>query len=474
MAINNFIIVFVVLIIAYFNIKKEYEKSVCILGVSYVCLPAIKTGNGIALNSSYLLTLVCVMMILHIIVNKKIYIDKTAIQYFVAMNMGLAVIGIALLVNGNPKWGDIIHFAGMEQYIVGVYSLVTLIKTHRLNKRVVFRKIITSVIILNYIIGMIQLFNWNLGEKITRQLYVYGGKDAPINTMKNEVGRFTRIFGTFYSPTVLGVMSLIMLTFMAYELISDEEKFAQNAILYIASLGLGLLAFSKLTIIGVFLTWILEFVLLLMKRKIQFIRKHVRTLGITILTFLVIGTLQCMIGLGPYVGYYYFKATNIKVALGSRYENLIEGNYTENTWETEKGDNGQKEIDQGEEKEIDQGEEKERHTGNLSDTFEIVKEHLFIGVGPGQVRNEFVGDSEYITLLHNGGVMCFVIYAVFYGGLIMGYYLQEKYQELFILVTIGIGGISMMIFSYSCIIPFLSFCICVDKEEKILNERNNC
>ena len=68
MAINNFIIVFVVLIIAYFNIKKEYEKSVCILGVSYVCLPAIKTGNGIALNSSYLLTLVCVMMILHIIV----------------------------------------------------------------------------------------------------------------------------------------------------------------------------------------------------------------------------------------------------------------------------------------------------------------------------------------------------------------------------------------------------------------------
>ena len=154
------------------------------------------------------------------------------------------------------------------------------------------------------------------------------------------------------------------------------------------------------------------------------------------------------------------------MALGSRYENLIEGNYTENTWETEKGDNGQKEIDQGE--------EKERHTGNLSDTFEIFKEHLFIGVGPGQVRNEFVGDSEYITLLHNGGVMCFVIYAVFYGGLIMGYYLQEKYQELFILVTIGIGGISMMIFSYSCIIPFLSFCICVDKEEKILNERNNC
>ena len=50
------------------------------------------------------------------------------------------------------------------------------------------------------------------------------------------------------------------------------------------------------------------------------------------------------------------------MALGSRYENLIEGNYTENTWETEKGDNGQKEIDQGEEKEIDQGEEKERHT----------------------------------------------------------------------------------------------------------------
>ena len=85
-----------------------------------------------------------------------------------------------------------------------------------------------------------------------------------------------------------------------------------------------------------------------------------------------------------------------------------------------------------------------------------------------------MGDSEYITLLHNGGGMCFVIYAVFYGGLIIGYYLQEKYQELFILVTIGIGGISMMIFSYSCIIPFLSFCICVDKEEKILNERNNC
>lgn len=453
MTINNIIIILVVLAIVFFYIKKDYEKSVCILGISYVCLPVIKIGNGIAINSSYLLTFVCVIMMLHLIFSKKIRIDKTIIEYFAAMNIGLVVMVIALLVNGNPKWGDIIHFVGMEQYIVAVYSVAIFLKSYKLDKKLVYKKIIVGIIVLNYFIGMVQLFAWNLGEKITRQLYIYGGKDAPINTVSNEVGRFVRIFGTFYSPTVLGVMSLMMLTYITYELMNDEEKFVQNAILYISSLGLGLLAFSKLTIIGVFLIWMLEFIVLLMKRKFQIIPKHFRTLGMTIFTFLLIGTLQYMIGLGPYVDYYYFKASNLNVAMKSRYENLIEDNHMENLEENNQGRTERKENSQ-------------KVTGNLQDTFQIFKEHPIIGVGPGQVKNEFVGDSEYITLLHNGGGICFAIYAVFYGGLIISYYLKEKYQELFLLMTIGMGGISMMVFSYSCIIPFLSFCICREKTEK--------
>lgn len=454
MTVNNIIILLVSICTLILYARKKYVSTFCLLGISYVCLPVIKMSSGKGINSAYVLTLVCMLIFINSLIKKRLSYDKIAIYYLVSMIAGLTVMGIGLLLNGNPKVSDLIHFTGMGQYIVTTFMLTILIKSYGIDKRILFRRIIVGVLVLNYCVGLIQLFSWNVGEKITRQLYVYSGKEAPLNTTRDELGRFARIFGTSFTPTTLGIVSLLMLTYILHEMIQEEKVTKSNLILYMASLGLGLLAFSKSTIIGVFLIWALSFFMaLIQKRCKQVLVLFLKFLGMIVGTFVIIGSFQCLIGLGPQVDYYYFKASNITVALGSRYDNLGSSLKAEDI-----------SIGREEQEEFNGSQEVEEHTGNLRDTFEIFMEHPFVGVGPSQIKNEFIGDSEYISILHNGGVFTFIIYAIFYGGLLIYYFIQRKTQELFMLLVIGFGGVSMNVFSYGCIIPFLAFCICRYKD----------
>ena len=459
MTVNNIIIFLASVCTLIFYARKKYVFAFWMLGVSYVCLPVVKMSSGRGINSAYALTLVCMLIFVHSFIKKRLCYDRIAGYYLVSMIAGLIVIGVGLLLNGNPKTSDLIHFMGMGQYIVATFMLAVLIRSYGIYKKDLFRKILTGIIIINYCMGIIQLFSWSIGEKITRQLYVYSGKEVPINVFRDEVGRFARIFGTSYSPTVLGIISLLTLTYFMHAMIQEEKVTKSNLILYVASLGLGLLAFSKTVIIGVFLIWALSFlIVLIQKRCKQIFVLFFKILGMTIGTFVIIGFIQCLIGLGPQVDYYYFKASNIVVALGSRYDNLASS--------LQKGDSEIGEIE-GQIQESEKGQQAKEHAGNLKDTFEIFMEHPFVGVGPSQIKNEFIGDSEYITILHNGGIVTFLIYAIFYGGLLIYFFLMKNTQELFLLIAIGLGGVSMTVFSYGCIIPFLTFCVCRNKESNI-------
>lgn len=454
--INNIIIFMFICVALWLYKKNRHFELLFLIAVAYVLLPVVKIGDNRGLNSAYVVTLVeCVVFLLELL-KKRIVVNKLSGSYLIMMLLGLFVAGIGWLVNGNPSLGQLIHFFGMGQYIIGAFMYSVFIKTFSLNKRSLMRTICKAIVILNYIMALIQLLVWDMGEPLTRQLYVYAGKEKPLKeTCEAGVG-FVRAFGTFYSPSVLGIISLLMSTFFLHDILKEKRIGKENVIFYMASIGLGLLAFSKLAIIGVFLVWGLTFVFELLQKEFKNLWKLLgKTLGMIIATFLVIGSFQCMIGFSGYVNWYYLKAINISVAMESRYQNIVDHNEEETKVNQKKDD-------------TTDYEEVEEATGNLKDTFSVFLEHPFIGVGPNAIKGEFLGDSEYITILHNGGICMFLVYAIFYGTLIVYLFLKKYSRELFVLLAIGMGGISMLVFSYSCVIPFLAFCIYND-ENKVKN-----
>ncbi len=452
MTINNFIILVISIFIVVQYYRKNYLYSFIVLGMSYICLPVFKLGSGRGLNSAYFLTMICFLFFVHTLLKKRIVFDKIAGFYLGSMMLSTVIVGVGWLINGIPKGRDLIHFVGMGQYIVAVYVLVVLTRSYQVNRKKMMEGIIIGSVCLNYFVGIIQLVNMEWGEKVIRQLYVYAGKESPLEAMC-EVGRFVRIFGTFYSSPVLGIISLIFLTYVVHGILIDQKVRIRSLLMYVGSLGLGILAFSKTVIIGVFLIWLLSaIVILLQKRCLKMFVLILKVLMMTLGTFLVVGCIQYMIGLGEFVDYYYFKASNIGVAMQTRYESLLvkeEDEVTDpNGNVASAGEPSDKEVEET---------SKPLKSGNLRDTFEVFTQHPIIGVGPSAINNEFIGDSEYVTILHNGGLVNFLIYAVFYGSLLIYYFIHKRNQELFVLMAIGMGGISLPVFSASYIIPFLAF-----------------
>ena len=52
------------------------------------------------------------------------------------------------------------------------------------------------------------------------------------------------------------------------------------------------------------------------------------------------------------------------------------------------------------------------------------------------------------------------------------YFIKKCNHELIMLMGIGMGAVSMMVFSYGCIIPLMAYCICdYEKNSTLSNDR---
>ena len=460
--INNIIILFTMVIAVIMYKKGKINWLLITIGVAYICMPVVRYGVNSGINSAYVITLVCFLIFLDSFFKRKLYFGKKQLSYLISMVIGVIFVFVGWLVNGKIILSGLIHFAGMLQYILGVFIFSIFIKSYSIDKKSLYKKIFTIVILLNYCMGIIQLFNWELGEKVTRQLYTYAGKSAPLDSTGVELGKFVRIFGTFYSPTVLGVVSLLISAFFLHEVIKQRKILSFDAAMYMVSVGLGLLAFSKITIIGSFLLLIINILLAVIQKSLKGkVSIYFRALALLVSVFVCIGSLQCALGLGNYVRYYYFKVSNIIVAMETRYGNLLSNSNEKNANESLKIEEAENNVGN-----------KEKTEGNMNSAFDVFRKHPIIGVGPMSVEGEFLGDSEYISILHNGGILSFLTYAYCYGSMALYYFIKKCNHELIMLMGIGMGAVSMMVFSYGCIIPLVAYCICdYEKNSTLSNDR---
>ena len=362
---------------------------------------------------------------------------------------------LAWIINGKPNLADIRSFIGIGQYVVAVFCISILYNNIHVNIPKCMFKMISCVTIINILFSVIELFFYNHGVALITLLYTSDSQTSIIGLP----GRFTRAYGANYSPVVLGVFAFVAFSYMLGYMIFTQNKLSHYKIItFFACICIGLIAFSKIVIIGIPILLLLSGLIIVTNRKNKFKKlflKLAKGTMISSLSYLFIIFFASSIGLSGYVKWYFVDNFNIESALSTRYNNITvtESDSVGNT------SNNFEDIDVLKEKDENFNNSNDTKDGNLVGAFSLFLDHPIIGVGPGMVNGEFLGDSELINILHNGGVIAFLSYAIFFGGIFILFLIRKEYTKSLILLAIGICCVAIPVFSIPCSYPFMAYCI---------------
>lgn len=449
----NDIFLLVIVILLIISLKQgKYGYAITITVASYFCAPVIKIKN-VGINPAYLFTFVLSIWVFILLLNKRVKISKYVKWFIIGSSVSIVLVGIAWLTHAQCRFSHIVHFMGMVQYMLAIIALCILYSKVE-NDRFIdsFYEGIKVAVVWNFLLTILQMFLPKVGIFITQLFYAYQGRDAAIIYTKN-IGRFLRAFGAAYSSTVTGGFCLFTLAFLLFILLK-KESWKKELKFFFMTLFVGLFAFSKAVILGIFILFILliGFMYLLKIRKNY--KRIVTCFCVTILTFCIIALLGNMLGLSGQVNYYFGKIFSPLSALETRYGNIEKnGDHKAENRET-KSEKGETELE-----------------GNLEEAIEVIKDNFFTGVGPAPIRGEFVGDSQYVVTLHDGGIINLLVYIVLYLSIFIVAWRNKNISRCLLITVMALEGISVLVFLYAYAIPFVAFCLMITKREEEQDEK---
>lgn len=449
---NDLILAVMAVMLIIFLVKMDWMKAISISVFAYCCAPVLKFGNT-GINSAYLFTFILSIWIVILFVKKSIVWSRKMTLFFIGNIISIAVIGVSWLVSGQCEIVHLIHFAGMGQWMLGVIALYVICPESDKFSRA-FCTGVKIAIVWNFLVTLIQMFIPQIGLGLTKLLYTYQGKDSSIIFMEKE-GRFLRASGTFYSPTETGGFALLAIVLMLVA-VYERKKWKQELPFLFMILFVGLFAFSKTVILGVFIVFVLlNIFFYLMKLRLE-LKKIIVCFSLIIFSFFSVAIIGKSNGLSGQVDYYFGKILNPISAFETRYGDL------DNSDVSTGASSSSKEVSK-------EGSEE----GNLEKTMEVIKANPVIGVGPASVSGEFVGDSQFVVSLHDGGIINFLVCLGIYTSLFIISWKNKNVIICIIIAVIAMECISIPVFSCSYAIPFVACCLTVnirkdsEKNEKI-------
>ena len=443
---NDIIIVAGVGILGYLIYRKDYGRALVATALCYTILPVIRFKES-GVNSAYAVSAVLALWICYLALKKEIKFSKKVCIFLGADLLSIVVILVAWLLQGNYELTHLIHFASMLQFccgVVGVAILYDLVEKEHF--QAYFSKALLVIAGWNFLMTLIQMYLPKVGLCITESLYTYKGKDTPLKAME-EAGRFLRAFGASYSATCTGVLCLIIAAFFIVRILRKKKSLA-SIIALLMILFTGLFAFSKTVILGIFISYVAAILFESIFEKRIYLSKSIKILACIVGSFLLVGVLATSIGLNGQVRYYYGKLAEPLSSLETRYGAKPEVN-------VESKDPG--ETDE---------KESQPEAGNLEKTMEIVRQNFWIGVGPAPIDGEFIGDSQYIVSLHDGGIVNAAIYVILYLFLFINAWKYKKTVSMLFVLVFAIGGLSIPVFASGFMIPFIAYVLCSHPEKE--------
>lgn len=451
--INNAIILLASLFLGFSLFKKKYNVACGLSIVFYCCLPVAKWGSY-SMNSAYFIT--AVLGVFCIIAFKRKEIRTLLWQriYLGFMSAGIFFMAVGWIAFGRPTFSGLASFAGALQYMLGAFFLsvaISLCKKSEFSLRRAVYSAFTAITVLNGVFAIFQLAFYKPALSVTYRLFVSPMRTGPIMSAVST-GRFVRAFGCTYTPIFLGVISLCVCAFILGDVIVCPKRNVRRVLLFAASSVVGLMALSKTIILGIIIQLVL-FVLLLIfnsARQRKFSIKNLLKVSlayvlITVAAFSAVYAFGVAAGNGEYVNHYYSSLLDPARALDSRYSGI----FADNDADREESED-----------------ENEMH-GITLDAFEVFSEHPVFGVGPQAVKGEFLGDSQFIIVLHDGGILMFLCYVLYYAALFFACLSgnNDNLKIIPVLAALGACCLSIPALYSACTIPFSA--LAIPDDEKI-------
>lgn len=229
------------------------------------------------------------------------------------------------------------------------------------NTYIFIDKVLRVVLPIECLCAILQMTNI-LSVKVFYDLY-YKESLVPL-AGQLKMGYFNRAYGTTGSPIIIGGFAALCFTYYLYTYLQENFKIQHSLIKLVMSVMCGLLALSKSAILAMPVSTI--FLLFFSERKISIktiFNGLVLTCGVVVAIYYVVSWLRS----GGYaITYYLSFIRNPLSALNTRYSS---------------------------------------DSGNLSLAIDIIKNNFVIGVGNANINNSFVGDSVYIVILYETGII---------------------------------------------------------------------
>lgn len=404
------------------------DKCLTVALFGYFCCPVFKMGS-FEVNGSYLITLALFC------ISAQVFQRKLKLREVKFLSFQVAFIGIMIMagcLNGVLSRAIIVPLIGYFNIAIGTFGCIYLFLRVKEPVRVLKRSIVKANA-CHIIFGIIQLTNASIAYKVTGQLYASEGRGGPLKTME-EIGAFMRVFGATYSPTILGGYVLLAFSFVLGCILTEKKQQKGTFALLLSIILLGFMAFSKTAILGILVIgFIFSIKVLLQNRKRC--RRFIFRGGLVLLTgFGITAAIARYLGFWGQIQYYFgVILSNPFQAFVSRYGNGVL---------MQKPDS--------------------LVTSGMAGSVALFRKHPIIGVGMTAVLDEFVGDSQYMTLLHNGGILLCIMTMLFY---LSVFWRQKKTKgqlQVMLLTALMLGGVAMDVLTTTNFIPFIAFCIGIE------------
>jgi len=330
---------------------------------------------------------------------KKVQISKIHVLlyiYFILL-IGASLISINLY-NTSISWLSILGTFRHFLLFFMIFQVMRVSKDY-------LEKILLTVICINMILVIIQIifpqsvlmfYNFYFKESLVPLKYIL------------KIGRFARTTGSFGTPVNLGIFSLISFTFFYTKVLKLDLR-KEVIIGLICSILCGISSLTKSFILGmpiiIIISTTIVIVLFPLRSKIKIDLKKMVILVVIVMlvAIMAVGFIQVVTKQGFFVSYYFGYLLKPLEALESRY-NLDEG--------------------------------------ILSLTIEVIKNNFLIGVGMTRPLGEFIGDSGYIILLHNTGLLGGILFVFIIGMIIYKSFIERNLTALMMVFALLLSGLA--------------------------------
>ncbi len=448
---NNVIIVISLIATGYFYLSKRFEAALITLFSLCMIAPTLIIGEA-RLNAAYLITIWLAGLYLIETIRDKTFpklnrqeIKTLLLVFIVSRIITIAAYIIGYLQNGTAGWGVVAGALGgninLSILVVELVFMGQKVAKNRLLP-VMYK---TAVILagINLIFFFLQRFAFDIAYPLTEELFMSPDRSAPLLNMK-EIGSFDRIFGTFFTPTVLGTTFLYLIVIMAAWYFMTKQKQIPGPVIAVSTilLFIGINSFSKLIVLGIPVMLGFFFIALLFMRRSTSIRK------ISFKNYWVFAALCVAVFIATYYlfpaelinvkKYYYGLLIKPLASLSTRYK-------------------APEPVSPG----IIESGEQSMDVGMTVGAFMFFKRFPIFGVGPVAIADEFIGDSQVVSALHDGGIVGAAGYLLFYGYAYIQGIKKRNLMVISLITALAIGCLASITLGYRNTMPFIAFIILI-------------